>query len=71
MTTHQAYDINEAAAILKVKPGTLRLWIQQGLIRAARLPGLKGQGRYRITAEEISRILTPKGEVVGKRKNSG
>jgi len=51
--------IGEASAFLGVNPKTLRKWVDQGLVRAGRLPG---RGDRRFTLGELRRV---KREVMG------
>jgi excisionase family DNA binding protein len=45
----------EAAAILGVTDGSVRLWIQSGRLPAVRLPG----GRYKLSRRAIERLAQP------------
>lgn len=48
----------EAAAVLRVKPGTVTRWARTGRIPGVRTPG----GRYRILASAIDAIIRPDDE---------
>lgn len=43
----------EAAAAVMVDEATVRRWIRNGMLQAARLPG----GQYRIPREAVTRML--------------
>lgn len=49
------YSVAELAKILSVKPYTVRKWINDGTIKAIRLPGDRGD--YRISETEAKRLV--------------
>lgn len=51
----QLYTVTQLARILSVKNYTVRRWIDQGIIKAGRLPG--GRGDYRIAETEVKRLV--------------
>jgi excisionase family DNA binding protein len=55
----QTLSVNEAAKYLKVKPRTVREWIANGKLAAARV------GRfYVIPLEEVGRLITPQDPII-------
>lgn len=52
MDTIRCYTIDEAADILKVYPNTLRGYVKKGIVNAVKIGG-----RYRITEDELKRLL--------------
>ena len=46
-------SVREASAVLGVNPKTLRKWTDQGLVKAARLPG---RGDRRFPPAELARV---------------
>ncbi len=48
------YKMEELAKLLNVKVRTTREWAKLGKIKAVRIPGTKA---YRISAEEVKRLL--------------
>ena len=49
----------EAATRLRVTPETIRRWIREGVLPAARTTGSRGRGRYRIAEADLILALEP------------
>ncbi len=51
---HVLITVVELAEALRIRPGTVRVWIRQGRVRT-----LGGRGWRRIPSTEIERLLRP------------
>ena len=58
------YTVNELAALCRVHIITVRRWINQGKLKAIRLPG----GLYRVPRGEVDRIREPVGVAAGRQR---
>lgn len=54
----KGYNVNEAAALLGMRPRTVRKWIKSGLIQAQKIAGTN---RWLIIESEIRRLQNGKG----------
>jgi molybdopterin-binding protein len=63
MTARRTYRIGEAAAMLGVRPETVRRWERAGTIRARRTAG----GQRAIPADEVARLLAARKKKPGAR----
>ncbi len=53
----KVYTVKELSDLLKVKPSTVRSWVNQGKLKGVKLGKL-----WRIPEEEVQRILSARGE---------
>lgn len=49
----KGYNVNETARLLAIKPRTVRKWIKEGIINAAKIEGTR---RWIVSEDEIRRL---------------